>query len=344
MPFQWGIVGAGKISQDFVTALKTIKSDDGQCLHEVVAVASSSLSKSEDFCRRFGIPVENALGSYLEIASCERVQAVYIGTVHPLHLEHARIAMGAGKAVLSEKPITVNSRELKEMIACAKQNNVFLMEALWSRFLPSYCYIREAISAGAIGEPLCVNATFGFSMPEGAPIERLVRKELAGGALLDLGIYVMNVALTAFNDAKPEKIAAAGHLFDSGVDHTVGFTLSFSGGRTATFMVSCNADLPCEAFICGSKGQLKLPKPFWCATEVEHSDGSKKSFPLPATSDPFNFFNSCGLRYEAEEVRQCVEAGRKESSIMSHEHSLLFMSILDELRRQVGYSLPQDSA
>ncbi|XP_037553492.1 trans-1,2-dihydrobenzene-1,2-diol dehydrogenase [Nematolebias whitei] len=332
MATRWGICSAGKISHDFTVALKTLPAED----HQVVAVAARKLEDAQEFANKHGIP--RSYGSYEELATDPNIDVVYIGVIHPYHLKTCLLFTNAKKNVLCEKPLAMNTREVKEILDSAKKNNVFLMEAVWTRFFPVSVEIRRLLAHGELGEVKMVRSEFGVSMMD---VPRATQKELGGGALLDIGIYCLQLVCMVYNGEKPESIQATGVCLETGVDEAVIVSLKFSKNRMATFTCSMGVQLPNEAIIAGTKGTIKVPFPMWCPTSLV-VNGKETQFPLAEPSLPLNFLNSTGMRYEAEEVRQCLLKGLQESAVMSHADSLLLAEVEDEIRRQVGVVYSQD--
>lgn len=333
MATRWGIVSAGKICHDFVSAVRSLPGEE----HEIVAVAARKLEDAESFAKLHNI--SKYYDSYEAVAKDPNVQVVYIGNLNVFHYPLGKLMLQNGKHVLLEKPLCINLRETKELLDLAKQKKVFLMEAVWSRFLPAYEHLMKEVKAGSIGDVLCVNVTFGIPI---ADVDRIKLKDLGGGTLLDIGIYCLSAILMVYENEAPEKVVAVGHLNEQGVDESLSVSLQFSNGRLANMMTSCRVDLPCDLVVVGTKGTLKLPNPMWCSTKVCHGAGHHVDFPLPPTVLPCNFTNSSGLRFEAVEVRRCLNEGLLESPRMSHAHSELFYTIMDDIRRQVGVVYPQD--
>ncbi|KAL2088256.1 hypothetical protein ACEWY4_015155 [Coilia grayii] len=371
MATRWGICGAGKISHDWNVALKTLPAED----HQAVAVAARSLESAQDFAKKHGIP--QAYGSYEELAKdpniassrllasrlapalfrCRPSRAnrlrllqklcaallyrdvVYLGVLHTQHLRVGLLFLNAGKNVLCEKPFAMNSREVKQLIAAAKKNNVFLMEGIWSRCFPVQREVSRLLSEEAVGEVKVVKAYFGSPQLH---IPRSVETELGGGALLDIGVYCLQFVLMVFQGERPESIHATGHRLESGVDEVMIVVLKFSRNRTGLCGFSIGVPLPNDATISGTKGTIRIPSPMWCPS-VLVVNGKETEYPLPEPCMPMNFTNSTGLRYEAEEVRQCLLKGLKESSRMPLADSVLLTEIMDEARRQVGVIFTQDN-
>ncbi|KAG7242539.1 hypothetical protein INR49_020252 [Caranx melampygus] len=331
MATRWGICSAGKISHDFTVALKTLPAQD----HQVVAVAARKLEDAKEFARKHNI--SRAYGSYEELARDPDIDVVYVGVIHPYHLSACLLFTNAKKNVLCEKPLAMNSREVQEILASAKRNDVFLMEAVWTRFFPVSVEIRRLLAQGEVGEVKMVRVEFGAPLMH---IPRTVQKELGGGAVLDLGIYCLQFIYMVYNGEKPECIQATGVCQDTGnvehrVDETVVVSLKFSKNRMAVLTCSACVQLPNEAIIMGTKGTIKVPAHMWCPTSLE-VNGKETQYPVPEPYLPLNFVNSTGMRYEAEEVRL------KESAVMSHADSVLLADAEDEIRRQVGVVYSQD--
>ncbi|KAF6731042.1 Trans-1,2-dihydrobenzene-1,2-diol dehydrogenase [Oryzias melastigma] len=320
MATRWGICSAGRISHDFAVALKTLPAEE----HQVVAVAARKLEDAEEFARKHSIC--RAYGSYEELARDPDVDVVYNGVIHPHHLKTCLLFTNAKKNVLCEKPLAMNTKEVKEILDSAKRNNVFLME------------IRRLLAQRELGEVKMVRSEFGRPLMH---VPRLLQKELGGGALLSIGMYCLQLVLMVYDGEKPESVQATGVCLETGVDETVVVTLKFSKNRLATFTYSSRVALPNDAIIVGTKGTIHIPEKMWCPTSLV-VNGEERRFPVPEPSLPLNFPNGTGLRYEAEEVRLCLLKGLKESTIMSHADSLLLAELEDEIRRQVGVVYSQD--
>ncbi|CDQ67067.1 trans-1,2-dihydrobenzene-1,2-diol dehydrogenase [Oncorhynchus mykiss] len=333
MATRWGICSAGKISHDFSVALRTLPHDD----HQIVAVAARNLHHAQEFAKKHNIP--RVYGSYEELAKDSDIDVVYVGTIHSHHLSTGKLFLTSHKNVLIEKPLAMNLREVLELTNTAKENDVFLMEAIWTRFFPVSVEVGRLLGQGEVGEVQMVRADLGAPLTH---IPRLTHRELGGGALLDLGIYCLQFVFMVFNGERPESIQAMGYCIDTGVDGTVVLVLKFSGNRMAVCTCSITMMLTNDAVITGTKGTIKVPNHMWCPTSLE-VNGEVTQYPLPEPSLPLNFIHSTGLRYEAEEVRQCLLKELKESSGMPWSHSHLLAEVMDEARRQVGVTYNQDS-
>ncbi|XP_055685610.1 trans-1,2-dihydrobenzene-1,2-diol dehydrogenase-like [Lutzomyia longipalpis] len=332
MALKWGIVTTGLIAHDFVNAVSTLPANE----HEVVAVAAREKSKAEEFAKTHGIP--RAYEGYEAVAKDPEVEVVYVATLNTTHYAVAMQMLEHGKHVLCEKPLCMNEKEARKLITFAESKKLFIMEAIWSRFFPSYQYLKRQIDAGTLGEIKEVNVTFGFHLDS----DRVQQKKLGGGTILDLGVYTIQVSQWAFREP-PKEIKATGNLNDDGVDIEMKAELIYSNG-VAKIQTSATKKLKNEAVIIGTKGQITLNDTFWCPISLTDVDGTVKTWPLPQARHPhFNFLNSCGLRYEAEEVRKCITAGQLQSDHVSHNESLIIAKIEDELRRQIGVKYDADS-
>ncbi|XP_042328856.1 trans-1,2-dihydrobenzene-1,2-diol dehydrogenase-like [Sceloporus undulatus] len=334
MATRWGICSAGKISHDFLVALKTLPPAD----HKAVAIASRDLKRSQEYAQQHGIC--KAYGSYEELAQDPEVDVIYVGSLHTQHLAHTLLFLRAKKNVLCEKPMGMNAAEVREMIKVAKENNVFLMEGFWTRFFPVSEQIRTMLGQKSLGDLKVLQAQLGFQMDH---IPRLVDKKLGGGVILDLGCYVIQFASMVFGPEKPKSIVASGLLHDTGVDETVAIILNYSGNRQAVLNCTMMVNLPGEAIIGGTEGTIQLPNHMNSPT-VMFVKGSRWEWPLPSSPEPLYFEHDIGLRYEAEHVRQCLLKDLKESPIMPLHESETVTTIMDEVRKQVGVIYEQDTA
>ncbi|XP_055638312.1 trans-1,2-dihydrobenzene-1,2-diol dehydrogenase-like [Toxorhynchites rutilus septentrionalis] len=331
-PLRWGIVGAGKISHDFTTAVATLPKED----HQVMAISARNSESAQKFAQLHGII--KFYEGYESLAKDPNVDAVYIGAINTKHYEIGTLMLDHGKHVLCEKPLCMNEGQSKSLMAHARRKRLFLMEAIWSRFFPSYIHLKNRIDAGELGEIKAVDVEFGFPLVE---VDRLRLKDLGGGTVLDLGVYTIQVSLWAFG-MEPDKIIAKGKLNEERVDVEMEAQLHFPNGGIATMKCSALEQLANRAEIRGTKGTMTLHD-FWCPVSLTDIDGSKKEFTLPKAPHTFNYQNSCGLRFEAEETRRCINAGLLESAVVPHSESTLIARIQDEIRRQIGVQFPEDA-
>ncbi|AWB46808.1 dehydrogenase [Paenibacillus sp. CAA11] len=320
---KWGIIGTGGIAHQF--AADMIHTSNGE-LH---AAGSRTIESANRFAAEYKIP--KAYGSYEELVNDPEVEAVYVATPHPYHHENVMGALRAGKAVLCEKPFTVNSRELEELVQYAREHKLFLMEAMWTRFLPPMVKVREWLNAGRIGEVRLVKAEFGFRMGWD-PQNRLLNPDLGGGALLDAGIYPVSFASMVLG-AKPEKVWSTAHLGETGVDEQFSILLSYPGGKSASLQGAIRLGLPNDAYIHGTEGYIHIPSFLFAKSATLHLDGQE-----PETFNDDRSF--AGYAFEAEEVGRALREGRTESSVITLEESLNIMRLLDEVRSQWGLRYP----
>ncbi|XP_003997574.2 trans-1,2-dihydrobenzene-1,2-diol dehydrogenase [Felis catus] len=333
MALRWGIVSVGLISSDFTTALRTLPRSE----HQVVAVAARDLSRAKEFARKHDIP--KAYGSYEELAKDPNVEVAYIGTQHPQHKAAVLLCLAAGKAVLCEKPMGVNAAEVREMVAEARSRGLFLMEAIWTRFFPATEALRSTLSQGTLGELRVARAEFGKDLTH---LTRALDWAQAGGGLLDIGIYCIQFISMVFGGQKPEKIVAMGRRHETGVDDTVTVLLQYPGGVHGSFTCSITAELSNVNSVSGTKGTAQILSPCWCPTELVVK-GEHKEFALPpAPGKEFNFMHGVGMTYEAKHVRECLRKGLKESPVIPLAESELLADILEEARKAIGVTFPQD--
>jgi len=322
-PFRWGILGAGGIAHKFATGLTVLP--DAQ----LIAVGSRTQHNADKFGDTFNIPHRHA--SYEALANDPEVDAIYIATPHPFHKENTILCLNAGKAVLCEKPFAINAAEAQEMIAVAREKGVFLMEAMWSRFLPTIIKAQSLIAEGAIGDVRMLNADFGFrtSVNEEG---RLFNLALGGGALLDVGIYPLSLAYLLFG--KPATIASAAHLGETGVDEQAAIVLSYDKDQLALLSTATRTNTAHEALIYGTDGYIRIPD-WWHANKlILYKGGKEQTFDVPHDGN--------GYSHEAAEVAQCVRAGKIESETMSLDETLQIMHTMDAIRAQWGLKYPSD--
>jgi predicted dehydrogenase len=321
----WGIIGAGWIAEKFAQGVSVV--DDAK----VKAVASRDLERARKFARAHGIDV--AYGSYEELARDPNVDVVYVATPHPFHCENTLMCLDQGKPVLCEKPLAMNETEVLRMIARAREKNLFLMEALWTRFLPSLAKVQEIIAAGELGEVRHIKSDFGV-MREFDPEHRVFSKALGGGSLLDIGIYPLFLTLLLWGE--PDSISAVADIGSTTVDESLALTLKYSDGRIAVLFSSFRVDSTVETHICGTKGRLKLNRWWFCPSTLELSKGDG----APLVIDPHAVGN--GYNYEAEEVGRCLRAGARESSMLPLAFSVRLMRLMDGIRKQIGLAYDAD--
>lgn len=326
---RWGILGTGGIARAFALGLQRAP---GAVL---AAVGSRTLDSAQRFARELGI--EHAYGSYEELANADDVDIIYIGTPHPMHAANSLLALGGGKAVLCEKPFAMNRREAGEVVALARARNLFLMEAMWTRFMPALAEVRRIMDSGEIGTVTQVHADFGFSATTD-PEHRVNKRELGGGALLDLGIYPLSIACALLG--KVEKVQAqaimTGSDPDVAVDATTAFTMRHEGGTLSVCSCSIRARSASELIVSGTGGSIRMHRMFHLAERitVELQDGSSRTIPTPWLGN--------GYTHEAIEAGRCLREGLIEHPLMTHEDTLSIMSLLDRIRGQIGLRYSSD--
>lgn len=324
---KWGIMGPGVISRKFASDL--IHSPQA----EIVAVASRTKEKSELFAKEFNIP--KAYGDYDEFLQDSEIEIIYIGTLHPLHKDAVLKCLKAGKAVLCEKPFAMDAEEAEEMIRTAKENDTFLMEAMWTRYLPPIIQARKWISEGEIGEVKTLTANFSFNVGW-KPGSRLLDKKLGGGALMDAGIYPVSFASMIFG-SQPEKIMSSAHIGETEVDERFSAMFTYSGDRVAMLNSGVRLNMSNDAFIYGTKGYIHLPNfLFGPSASLHRADQIKIDFNDARKQH--------GYIFEAEEAMKCLREGKKESAIMPLEETLSIMNTMDTLRKQWGLEYPETVA
>ncbi|MBB3119915.1 Gfo/Idh/MocA family protein [Pseudoduganella violacea] len=322
---RWGILGTGKIAKAFAKALTEVNDV------ELVAVASRTEVNAAAFAAEYG--VARSYASYQALADDPEVDVVYLATPHPMHHADALMCLNAGKPILVEKSFTVNRREAEGIIALAREKKLFVMEAMWTRFLPAVLEAKRIVDSGEIGLPATVQADFGFASDAG-PEHRLFNPELGGGSLLDLGIYPLSIA--AFLMGEVASVQASGELGPTGVDVQASFILRHQNGGMSTCTSSLRARTPTELTICGSKGFLRLNGRFHNTESitVELNDGTGRTQQLPRIGH--------GYAHEIMEVSRCLRAGLLESPVMPQAESVALMGVLDAMRAQIGVAYPAD--
>lgn len=322
---RWGILGTGKIARAFATALKDTP---GATL---AAVASRSIGGAQSFANEFDAPA--AYGSYQELADAPGVDIVYIATPHPLHAANAMMLLNGGKAVLCEKPFTMNRREAEQVVALAREKKLFLMEAMWTRFLPALAEVRRVIESGEIGPVHQLTADFGFLATKD-PLHRVNNPELGGGALLDLGIYPLSIASALLGPVTT--VQAQAELGETGVDLQTSFSMKHAGGAMSICCCSFKARSPVELTVAGEIGHVRMNTMFHRATSVTIATASgTRTVETPYIGN--------GYAHEAIEAGRCLRDGLLESPAMRHDETLSLMGLLDTIRSQIGLRYPADN-
>jgi len=322
---QWGIIGPGHIAEKFASDLKLVRG----C--KLSAIASRSYEKAKDFASRFQVPV--FYGSYEEIVKDPNIDIIYVATPHNFHCEHSLLCLNNGKAVLCEKPFALNLIEVKKMVDASRKNKVFLMEAFWTRFNPVIQMVKSILDSGSLGKIKTLKADFGFKAvynPEG----RVFNPALAGGSLMDVGVYPLFLA--SFLLGKPELVKSVAQLTGSGIDESCGITLKYENGAIAILTSSVVNITECEAHISCENGRIFLPARWYVPKKAQIFQNDRQERWI---NEEFEGF---GYQFEALEANRCLEEARIESPLLTHDSSLLLISILDEIRKQCGIIYPNE--
>ena len=325
---RWGILGCGRIAGKFAADLKLVSDA------ELIAVGSRSQETADSFADEFNVKYRHA--SYTALVQNPEVDVIYIATPHNLHYENTILCLNHNKAVLCEKPFAMNKAQSIEMIDLARQKNIFLMEALWTKFHPHYLKTMEVLKAGTIGEVKSLLINFGFKPTEPVP-KRLFDRQLGGGTMMDIGIYNVFMALSVLG--KPDEIFAHMIAAPSEVDEQCAVVFKYKNGAMASLFSTFSANLATEAEICGTKGRLKLTSRFYepsTILELYPAINVKEIITVPK-EDGF------GYQYEARHVNYCLQNNLTESPIVSHQDTLLLMETLDKIRSIAGIKYETDN-
>jgi predicted dehydrogenase len=316
---KWAIMGPGDISVAFLNDLRLA----GMHLE---AVGSRSLDRAESYAKKHSI--SSAYGSYEELVADPHVDIVYIATTNNAHFANAKLALSSGKHVLLEKPFTLDAAQAMELVGISRSNNVFLMEAMWTRFLPNHSVLFEKLDQGLIGTPLYLFADHNQNLPKHSH-QRLYDPALGGGSLLDLGVYPISLAHRLFG--KPSRIQASAALMDGNIDESVGAIFEYSGGRQALLHSSIRTAGPVKAFILGDAGRIEMEKSFY-----EHSTFTAFDLEDNVLFEYEGNIEGRGMQYQALEVERCVTAGLNESPTMSLDETVQIMEVMDQIRSLTG--------
>ncbi len=323
-PIHWGIIGPGKIARKFADDLRLLPNAR---LH---AVASTSQERADAFAAEYAVP--HAFGRYEDLVECPGLDVVYIATPHAQHCTNTLLCLENGLSVLCEKPFALHATDARRMVEAARRKGVFLMEALWTRFIPAVEKALSLVAEGAIGHLHTVKSDFGFQMPFDAE-HRIFNKSLGGGSLLDIGIYPAMLGLFAFGKPQAADIRAAATFTPTGVDESCAFSFQFPENRLVLGHSTVAANTPVEACLYGTEGTIYL-HPRWhhaqqlTLSQYEGRDERRHTFDLP--------YSGWGYSFEAAHVMQCLREGLLESDRVPLDFTLGLMGTLDEIRRQVG--------
>lgn len=320
--FKWGIIGTGNIACEMAKAIVSLEG------MEVVAVLSRSNESGKQFAEKFG--VRKIFTNRDAFVANTDIDVVYIASPHPMHFQDAIHCVENGKAVLCEKPMAVNYFQVHTMVSLAREKKVFLMEAMWSRFFPAIQKAIDLVEQGEIGKLKCIDAKFCFR-GSGDPNGRHLNPHLAGGALLDVGVYALYFA-AFFCKENPVHIHSVANIGSTGVDEDSSYLLSFSNGVIAQLQSSIATETLHDAYLYGTEGYIKIPR-FWQADEITLVKNGKES--------KFKFERlGNGFTYEAMHVKECIENKLFESPLLHLNQSLNIMQWMDSIRKQWPLKYP----
>jgi predicted dehydrogenase len=322
---KWGIIGCGSIANAFAIGLEQIPDA------RLVAVASLS-GKAKEFGHRYN--VERYYNNYKDLVEDSSVDIVYVATTHNFHHQNMLLCLNNGKSVLSEKPFTINAKQAAEVINLSRKNGLFLMEGMWTRFIPIVARLRKLIhEERLLGEIKHFKGDFCFKMPYSNE-HRVFNPKLAGGCLLDLGIYPISFSSMVFREI-PRKIMSSATLGETGVDIFSSYFFEYSNGATSMMTSSSRLNMPHVAFIVGSEGYIRIPlfsRPK--KMDVFLNEKEKETIEIP--------YDSTGFQFEAMEAIKCIKDGKIESEIITLDESLEIMTILDTIRAQWNFKYPEE--
>ena len=320
---RWGLIGLGVISRKFAKGLAYVPDA------EIYAVASRSQEKADAFGAEFG--ASKCYGSYEDLANDPHVDVAYIGTPNNYHLPQTLLCLKAGKHVLCEKPFAVNAKEAKLMIDCARENNLFLMDAFWTRYFPAMAKLRQLVAEKVIGDVMLVTADFGGRGPV-VPEKRHFNPDLAGGAMLDVGSYCIQFASMIYGKP-PTDIVSQVAIGETGVDELSVLVFKYSDYEMATLTSAIRLSTPHEARVMGTEGYIAIPN-FWHPSEltVVRSGQAPEILRFPYEGE--------GFQFEAIEVGQCIRAGLTESPVYPLDETLTIMETMDRIRADWGMRYP----
>lgn len=318
--YKWGIIGPGGIAQQFAEALAG--SEKG-VLH---AVASRNKQRGEEFANRFGASV--VYDNYQALTEDADIDFIYVATPHSHHLSAAKICLEAGKHVLLEKPLTVNAQQTEQLIQLSKKNNVVFQEAMWSRFMPCYSQIKQWLDQKEIGELQYITSQIGFAFSDRTD-HRLLNPDLAGGAILDLGVYSISISQFLLGEY-PESIQAMADMDTVNVDRNTMVNMRYPSGAISQFTCTIAGECSNQMSLHGTKGSIVIPSFFWNGTKALMLKDNQVVKELDFTH------RINGFEYQIEGAMNCLEQGLLCASVMNHQDSLNVMQTMDEVRRQIG--------
>jgi len=318
MAVRWGILATGGIAGKFVADLAHLPDA------HVDAVGSRTIESAKAFANVHGIP--RAYGSWAELAADPELDVIYVATPHNAHHAAAKLCLEAGKAVLCEKPLTLDADSAADLVDTATARRLFFMEAMWMRTNPAILRALELVRGGEIGDVVHIAADFGIDGPF-PPGHRMRDPALGGGALLDLGVYP--VAFAHLFLGPPDRLGAVASLLPEGTDESTAITLGFGSGAVASLYCGFRGNSGISATITGTSGRIEVASPFFIPNKLRLvKDSTVTELDVP--------FRGNGMSHEAEEVMRCLGEGLLESPLIPHQATLEVMRILDEVRAQIG--------
>jgi len=317
----WGFIGAGGITERFMTGLLQVPDA------YLAAVSSRTYERAKNFADKYNAKVYRTVE---ELIADENVDIIYVATPNTVHRENTLMAINMGKPVLCEKPMAPNAQMVREMVKAAREKKVYLMEAMWTRFFPAAEKVRSWLADGKIGKVQFFLADFGFYLDNPGDIR--LNPETAGGSLLDVGIYPLAFAFMVFGK-RPNRITGLADLTPNGVDLAMSFTLGFEGGGMAVLSSALNVNTPQQAVIVGEKGRIVIPEFFRPREAYLYIDGQ--------LTDSFKGDHKGeGYQFEIAAVQDDIRNGRLENDLMPLDESIAIAEVMDELRRQCGIIYP----
>ena len=322
---RWGILAPGRIARKFATGLTYLNDA------EIAAVGARSAKSAAAFAADFNVARQHV--GYENLAADPDVDVIYVASPHSLHMEHTLLCIDHGKAVLCEKPFTINTAQAKQVIDRAREREVFLMEAVWPRHLPLMAKVRAMVADGVIGDIRMITGDFGFRT-NFDPQSRLFDPALGGGGLLDVGVYPVSFAAMLLG--VPNRTATMAEIGATGVDEQATIILGYPSGALASILAAIRTRTPSEITIMGTDGLIRIPPPAWTSTKmtIQRAGQVPEEIVLP--------FEGNGYNYQAAEVHACLRAGKLESDVISLDETLSIMETLDKIRAQWGLTYPME--
>jgi predicted dehydrogenase len=320
----YGILGPGRIAASYCRALEQ------SATSRIFAIASRDGHRATEFARQF--KAEKSYDSYEALAMDPDVDVIYIATPHSFHEKHSILCLENKKPVVCEKPLALSAASARRIVESAREHRTFMMEGMWSRFNPAIIRAKQIIDSGDIGEVRYISADFGFQKPYD-PTSRLYDPALAGGAILDVGVYPLFLALYILG--RPDGIAATAQLAPTGVDESCSICLTYPGGVMAQLFCSMLVETKKEAVIAGTRGMIMIHTPWYKSMSlsvVRNNNEEKISLP----------YNGNGFEFQIEETNRCLINGLIESPLLTHEFTIMKAEVSDEIIRNAAVSYPSD--